>query len=75
MSTCLCYYFKILLMWDIYMYVLHFKLKPIHHMHNNEWLQTIEILTITTLGPMVKQDIRCNDQLQILKLSNVTECV
>ncbi len=55
------------------MYVLCFKLNPIHHMHYEEWSQTAEIFIMTTLRTHHEDETRCNDHLQILKLSNVME--
>ncbi len=47
--------------------------KPIHHMHYEEWSQTVKIFMMMTLRTHRDDETRCNDHLQILKWSNVTE--
>ncbi len=43
-------------------------------MHYEEWSETVEIFMMTALRTHHEDKTKCNDLLQILNLSNVTEC-
>ncbi len=74
MSIYQFYLFKTWPIWYNYICMyLDLSLNPIHHMHYEEWSQTVKIFTMISLPTHRDDKTRCKDYLQILKLSNVTE--